>query len=284
MGDGKSIKIWEDAWIPSTESGRIISPRPAMDIWEKVANMIAHGKVEWNVGLVRSIFLLIEAETILSIPISPMNPTDTQMWARTPNGTLSVKSAYRVVVMYLEVSKGSVSKPGCSDTSRMEAIWKLLWSLRCPNKVKHFLWRACKNVLLTKQCLMHRKIVKEDKCYLCGEGESSGHILWGCKVAEEAWKETKFKLVRLGRPPMDFLDVVWLLMSSPSEKDWVEFAVTAWLLWNNKNSIRFGGKCKNGKTIAGEARRYMVEFREACLTVRQEAQPAPRIKHWTPPP
>lgn len=62
----------------------------------------------------------------------------------------------------------------------------------------------------------------------------------------------------------------------------MEFAVTAWLLWNNKNSIRFGGKCKNGKTIAGEARRYVVEFREACLTVRQEAQLAPRIKHWTP--
>lgn len=32
VGDGKSIKIWEDAWIPSTESGRIISPRPATDI------------------------------------------------------------------------------------------------------------------------------------------------------------------------------------------------------------------------------------------------------------
>lgn len=62
---------------------------------------------------------------------------------------------------------------------------------------------------------------------MCGEGESSGHILWGCKVAMEAWKETKFKLDRLGRPPTDFLDVVWLLMAYPGEKDWEELAVTA---------------------------------------------------------
>lgn len=122
VGNGKSIKIWEDAWIPSMVSDRIISPRPAMDIGEKVANLIAHDKVEWNMGLVRSIFLPFEAKNILSIPISPMNPTDTQMQAKTPNGILSVKSAYRVVVRYLEASKGNAGRLGCYDTSRLEAI------------------------------------------------------------------------------------------------------------------------------------------------------------------
>ena len=77
---------------------------------------------------------------------------------------------------------------------------------------------------------MHRKVVKEDKCDLCGECESLGHILWGCKVAKEAWSETSSKLDRLNRPLKDFLNVVWLLMASSSEKDWVKFAITAWLL------------------------------------------------------
>lgn len=71
VGDGKSIKIWGDAWIPSAKSGKIISPRLVMDIGEKVANLIAHDKAEWNVGLVRSIFLPLEAETILSILLAP---------------------------------------------------------------------------------------------------------------------------------------------------------------------------------------------------------------------
>ena len=155
VGDRKSIKIWDDAWIPSMVTGRIISPKPAMDVGENVANLIAHDKAEWNGDLVRSIFLPFEAETILSIPISSMNPVDSQVWAKTSNGIFSVKSAYKVVVRYLEVSKGIEGRPGCSNTFKMEAIWKLMWSLKCPNKVKHFFWRACKNALPTKQCLMH---------------------------------------------------------------------------------------------------------------------------------
>ena len=70
----------------------------------------------------------------------------------------------------------------------------------------------------------------------------------------------------VNRPPKDFLDVVWLLMASSREKDWEKFAITTWLLWNNRNSVRFGGKCKNGKTIEGEARTYVEDFQAACLT------------------
>ena len=79
VGDGKSIKIWNDAWIPSTVTGRIISPKPAMCFGKNVANLIAHDKAEWNGDLVRSIFLPLEAETILSILISSMNPADSQV-------------------------------------------------------------------------------------------------------------------------------------------------------------------------------------------------------------
>lgn len=27
VGDGESIKVWKDAWIPSTQSHKILSPR-----------------------------------------------------------------------------------------------------------------------------------------------------------------------------------------------------------------------------------------------------------------
>ena len=106
-----------------------------MSFGENVANLIAHDKAEWNGVLVRSTFLPLKAETILSIPISTMNPADSQVWAKTSNGIFFVKSAYKVAVRYLEVSKGIEGRPGCSDTSKMEAIWKLMWSLKCPNKV-----------------------------------------------------------------------------------------------------------------------------------------------------
>lgn len=67
-------------------------------VGERLANLLTHDKAEWNVGLVRSIFLPLEVEAILSIPISPMNPVDAQVWAKTTNGIFSIKSAYKVVV------------------------------------------------------------------------------------------------------------------------------------------------------------------------------------------
>ena len=112
---------------------------------------------------------------------------------------------------------------------------------------------------------MYRKVILEDNCDLCGECESSDHILWGCRVARQAWSETKFRIGSLDYPPKDFIDVVCLLMTSSGAKDWEKFAVTAWLLWNNKNSVRFGGTCKSGKTIEREARKYVKEFRVAWL-------------------
>ena len=44
VGDGKSIKIWNDAWLPSTVTGRIISPKPALVCGENVANLMVHNK------------------------------------------------------------------------------------------------------------------------------------------------------------------------------------------------------------------------------------------------
>lgn len=91
-----------------------------------MANLIVHNKAEWNIGLVRSVFLPHEAEAILCIPISPINQAEAQVWAKTPNGIFSVKSAYKVAVKYLADSKGDEGRPGCSDNSRMEAIWMLI--------------------------------------------------------------------------------------------------------------------------------------------------------------
>ena len=40
VGDGRSIKIWGEKWIPSMESGRIITSRTSMDSEAKVASLI----------------------------------------------------------------------------------------------------------------------------------------------------------------------------------------------------------------------------------------------------
>ena len=58
------------------ESGKVVSPRPSLEANEKVEGLIVWDRAEWNVERVRSIFLPHEAEVVLSILISPMNPRD----------------------------------------------------------------------------------------------------------------------------------------------------------------------------------------------------------------
>ena len=137
-----------------------------------------------------------------------MKPSDSQVWAKSPNGIFTIKSTHRVVAKYLDDLKGREESPGSSNNSKMTAIWKVVWNLKCPNKIKHFMWRAFRNVLPTKQCLLHQKVLTEDKCDFCGESESSGHALWGCVIAKETWAKTKFRLDKLIQPPKEFLYVV----------------------------------------------------------------------------
>lgn len=185
VGVGRSIKIWDENWLPCTESSKTITPRISMGKETRVTSLIVHEQAEWDVDLVRSTFLPHEAEAILSIQVNPMNLSDSQVWANSPNDIFTVKSAYRVAVKHLANTKGCEEIPGCSDSSKMIAIWKVVWKLQCPQKVQHFLGRACKNVLPTKHCLLSRKVLKEDSCDFCGESESEGHVLWGCVIAKE---------------------------------------------------------------------------------------------------
>lgn len=121
-----------------------------MENGAKVVSLIVQERAKWDVGLIRRTLILHKAEAILSIPISPMNPSNSQVWAKSPNGIFTVKSAYRVATKHLTDLKGREESPGFSDNFKMTAIGKVIWNLQRPNKIKHFMWRACRNVLPTK--------------------------------------------------------------------------------------------------------------------------------------
>ena len=89
------------------------------------------------------------------------------------------------------------------------------------------MWRACKNILPTKNRLKVRGMGLEDCCVVCGLSETSGHTLRGYEFAKTIWSATKIKLPWLPDPLRDFIDLVWMVMESHSNIDWVKFAVIA---------------------------------------------------------
>ena len=75
IGNGESTDIWDDNWIPKETSPRSITsliPNPP----RKVSDLLQPATASWNVELIRSNFLPIDAQAILKIPVCTRNTED----------------------------------------------------------------------------------------------------------------------------------------------------------------------------------------------------------------
>lgn len=52
--------------------------------------------------------------------------------------------------------------------------WKKLWSLNCPGKMKHLLWRMAHNSLAIRKELARRGMDLDTRCVMCGRFDEDG--------------------------------------------------------------------------------------------------------------
>jgi hypothetical protein len=139
----------------------------------KVSMLINKDTGWWDPNVISEHFNEEEARAITTIPLSCTNQEDRIIWSGTTNGLFSVRSGYHLAKEHLEHTKA-----GSSNGFHNSAIWKTIWKLKGPNMEKHFIWRACHDILPTKENLMRRKIVSDPFCPICGvEVETVSHIL-----------------------------------------------------------------------------------------------------------
>jgi hypothetical protein len=146
IGDGESTRIWGDKWIPKPSSFLVQSPCVILNPEAKVKELMDQNMGGWNVELIRSIFHKDEAELICNLPCSRYRAPDKLIWRCTKSGDFSVRSAY-----HLEMERTSRMRGESSRGKDYSNFWKTLWSLQVPNSTKVFLWRACNNILPTKE-------------------------------------------------------------------------------------------------------------------------------------
>lgn len=170
-GNGRKVNIWHDRWLPSPDSLKVISPQRLNLNLEKVAQPIDSETGLWKVELIKEMFISHEAETILSITISPRLLDDSLVWAWSKNIFFSIRSAYGVSLKLLKKASTNRESGECSDKAKASQFWKSLWKLKCPKKkkIKHFLWRACRDILPINYRLASRKVIVDASCGFCGE-------------------------------------------------------------------------------------------------------------------
>lgn len=180
------INIWDDCWIPSSSSRKIIMPR-GNRILSRVNELIDPISGTWDEVLIRDNFWDIDAERILQIPIFQHETEDFVAWHLTKSGTFSVRSAYykQWEDSYLPNSVDGKAAGG----SAPHPVWNRLWDLKVPGKVKIFLWRCLHNAIPCMCVLANRHISTSGQCPICHtHAEDVEHMLIKCTRANQIWR------------------------------------------------------------------------------------------------
>ena len=113
---------------------------------------------------------------VSQIQVSEVGKEDLLVWPFMTDGNYSVKSAYRLLAS--EEGNANLSS---SAIIEQKCLWKKLWQIRSPTKIRHFMWHVAKDSLPTKQNHRARHVPVDETCELCGEQkETLMHSLWLC--------------------------------------------------------------------------------------------------------
>ncbi|XP_075650221.1 uncharacterized protein LOC142620796 [Castanea sativa] len=239
------------------------------------------GSGTWKHELVKQLLLSHEAEVIGGIPLSANPQEDKQIWALTTTSLFSVRSAYWIAMEGMS-NGGSTT---VSNDGSQRKCWKYLWSINLPHKVRHFAWRACRDILPTKENLKRRKVLVDSCCEACHlEAESSGHLFWHCSSAKEVWRATKLFSGLMNSPFSSFMDLMWyvIMVAKWGNEEVEKILMIAWVMWMNRNKARHGGEKKSSEALFDFALEYLREYQLCCeLPAVAQTKEYPK---WHPPP
>ncbi|CAL9013929.1 unnamed protein product [Prunus brigantina] len=249
--------------------------------------------------LVERCFTLHEAKCISTIPISRWGCPDKQVWHFTSHGGYTVRSGYEVALNLRRNGElGRKAEGETSQGNQQQRIWKSIWGLPVPPKIRTFLWKCCRNVLAVKENLLHRGIDVDTTCTLCGrEGESQVHLFFTCEFARLFWFASPLQLDPSLVVGEDFIRCWANLLSKYEQVEHYSEILQAcafglWRIWKTRNGMVFEGQVTDPRDAVECFKNQVQEFRIARMCVKPfinelprppEAQAEP-VTSWQKPP
>jgi hypothetical protein len=284
VGDGRSIKIWKDRWLEKPSTFLVQSPVQILNEEATVSELIIGDTKMCNTSMVSEVFMEDEAKHICQMVVSPLAQRDRLVWMGNKNGHYTVRSGYHFAM------EGVDREEGCtSDSSGLSQLWQKVWNFRGPRALKMFLWRACNNILPTKENLYKRKIVDNPQCDICGaDTETVGHILWSCVAAKDVWLENMKPIQKSTSAEIDFQHLFVQLFDRLVGKDFQRFGFVARQLWFRRNKVIFDDEFLSPARVNQTATTQLEDFNLAEVTQAQTREAittvgVPRITRWKKP-
>ena len=106
-------------------------------------------------------------------------------------------------------------------------------------------------------------------------------IYFGTALLQRKFGAELIKPPALPEPANEFLNLVWEVVDSCTNVNWVFFVVTAWSLWNDRNSVIHGGNSKGKEGLIKSVVGYVEEIKSEKTT--QRGVHSGVAQKWTPP-
>ncbi|XP_019166531.1 PREDICTED: uncharacterized protein LOC109162266 [Ipomoea nil] len=248
IGNGNLARIWGDPWLPDETNPYVDTPAQEYLGNPSVSSLLCVNSREWDMGVLRDILCDRDVDRILRLPAPPGGVCDSLYWHKELNGMFSVKSAYRLAVGEVNHGEG--------------VVWRGLWYLRIPPKVKCFFWRLCTLRLPTKDVLMTKRIQCDPVCVLCGKAnECVAHLFANCEYAHNCWLHLNADW------EMGYVDSLnaWLyeMWAVLPNKILEQVVMVAWAIWEARNSLLWKQTVSDPKILVHHALLYAENWRNS---------------------
>ncbi|CAN1132820.1 hypothetical protein LINPERHAP2_LOCUS7265 [Linum perenne] len=116
-------------------------------------------------------------------------------------------------------------------------MWRSIWSLQIPPKLRFFLWRLCHRILPSTEALRSREKDVPLECQVCHDGpESIEHIFYKCLVSKMFYIYTGIHIEAL---PHTHPTITWRAIASRPILEQQLWVLSWWRIWKSRNWVVF---------------------------------------------
>ncbi|KAJ1403308.1 Reverse transcriptase zinc-binding domain [Sesbania bispinosa] len=287
IANGNDINAWEDRWLWSKET-LTEHKQPGVST---VHELLDNNNRKWDVQKIKQVLPSRFAIKAFQTPVSWFQERDKLIWPFARDGGYSVRTGYHVVRSEMSQGLPTVSISHLPPTE----LWKEIWNLQVPQKVRMFVWRACNNALPVMGNLFKRKIAASELCPICNrETETLEHTLLLCDWASLVWFGSQFHWLptpmSVSRLDIWLWNKICFLREDPQTADSQisHLAMLLWTIWKQRNMEIYRYSKPNPITAITQASSLSSEYHKANVTVQNINCTNRRVtnigSHWKAPP
>ncbi|KAK3222428.1 hypothetical protein Dsin_009453 [Dipteronia sinensis] len=231
---------------------KVITPKVENGIW--LVRHLRTASGDWNVSLIKNMFIENDANAILSIPCSLNQRDDSLCWHYTTDENYNMKSGYKLG-MSLNI------KESTSETRKTGFNWKGIRNLNLPTKIKIFLWTSLREWLPTQVNLARRNISVGCLCPVCCNSfETTVHALWGCSRLKKVRNMYGFLHGVNFANSLCFQDFFSSCTQNLGKKELELLCVVLWRVWFLRNKLVQGVGQRGLENVVPWSEEFLEEF------------------------